>query len=195
MLEIQGKVISLDIIEKKFVCNLSRCKGACCVEGDAGAPLDIYEAEWLEINKDRLIPFLDEEGARIAKEKVFDRPTPTQYSTPLKNDKACIYSSRNEFGILKCNIEKAYLSGAIDFIKPISCHLYPIRIEKDPESHWEALNYDRWDICSPACELGNELGIPVYKFLKTALVRKYGDEFYNELDEVATDWIINLKKQ
>ncbi|MEO5583373.1 MAG: DUF3109 family protein [Saprospiraceae bacterium] len=189
MLEIQGKLISLDIIEKKFVCNLSRCKGACCVEGDAGAPLNVDEIKWLEKNINNVIPYLDDEGSTIVREKVFEKTSATAFCTPLKKDRACIYSSRNGQGILQCNIEKAYQDGAIDFIKPISCHLYPIRITKEEDQNWEALNYDQWDICSPACRLGAELGIPVYKFLKIALVRKYGVSFYDELDEIANEWI------
>lgn len=188
MLEIQGKLISLDIIEKKFVCNLTRCKGACCVEGDAGAPLDKSEAEWLANHLDLILPYLDEEGARLARVNAFDISLAATYSTPLKSDRACIYSSRNEHGILVCNIENAFKAGAIDFVKPISCHLYPIRVAKDQDTDWEALNYDQWDICSPACELGEELGVPVYKFLRTALIRKYGNTFYDELDEVAVQW-------
>jgi Protein of unknown function (DUF3109) len=194
MLEIQGKLISLDVIEKKFVCNLSRCKGACCVEGDAGAPLNPDEVSWLEKNIDNLLPYLDDESVEIAKKKVFEKTSASTYCTPLKKDKACIYSSRNDQGILQCNIEKAYLDGNIDFIKPISCHLYPIRIVKEKDQNWEALNYDQWDICSPACQLGAELGVPVYQFLKNALVRKYGITFYNELDEVAKEWINQSEK-
>ena len=189
MLEIQGKLISLDILEKKFVCNLSRCKGACCVEGDSGAPLDREEVDWLSKNIETIIPFLDEEGADIARGKVFEKTSETNYTTPLKKNKACIYSSKNELGILRCNIEKAYQAGSIEFIKPISCHLYPIRIAKNEIQNWEVLNYDQWDICNPACQLGAELDVPVYRFLKNALIRKYGDGFYQELDTIAIEWI------
>ncbi|MEP7322514.1 MAG: DUF3109 family protein [Saprospiraceae bacterium] len=194
MLEIQGKLISLDIIEKKFVCNLSRCKGACCVEGDAGAPLNTDEIIWLKENLEVLLPYLDEEGAKVAREKVFEKTSASTFCTPLKKDRACIYSSRNGQGILQCNIEKAYQDGTTDFIKPISCHLYPIRITKEEDQNWEALNYDEWDICSPACQLGTELGVPVYKFLKSPLIRKYGQGFYDELEEVAIDWIKQSQK-
>ncbi len=188
MFEVQGKLIHAELLEKKFVCDLKTCKGACCVEGDSGAPLDPDEVQWLEAHYLDLLPYLDAEGRSIVQQSRAQVHAVHGEVTPLKSDQACIYSTRNELGILQCGIEQAYLSGRTDFIKPISCHLYPIRVSKDPAVSWEALNYDRWDICNPACNLGEKLKIPVYQFLKTALIRKYGESFYKELEELATQW-------
>ncbi len=186
MFSIQGKIISLDVIEKHFVCDLDACKGACCIEGVSGAPLNPEEAEWLEQNINLIKPYMDEEGRSVADQTKAVYNEEFGLTTALKKDGACIYAHRNSNHILECAIEQAWAHGETDFIKPISCHLYPIRIKKSDS--FEALNYDRWDICGAACRQGEALGVPVYQFLKNALVRKYGEEFYNELDEVAKAW-------
>lgn len=188
MIEIKGKIVSLEIIENKFVCNLNACKGACCIEGIEGAPLEKNELEDLSRNKEHILDYLDEEGKSIIKERLASSKEINKWFTPLKKDGACAYSTKDEMGILHCGIEQSYKDKKSTFLKPISCHLYPIRIFKNIETGWEALNYDRWDICSPACAHGEMLKIPVYRFLKSALIRKYGEAFYNELDEVATQW-------
>lgn len=176
-----GKVIlSDDIKEKFFVCNLEKCKGACCVEGDLGAPLEENELAILDKIYDAVAPYLSEEGkAAIEKQGKYILDEDNEYSTTTIGGKECAYAIYDERGILKCGIEQAYLDGKTDYKKPISCHLYPIRARKYDE--FEALNYDRWDICSPACDFGKELGVEVYKFLKDPLIRKYGQVWYDEL--------------
>ncbi|MGY6558371.1 MAG: DUF3109 family protein [Nitritalea sp.] len=181
MIVIGKTVLSDDIKEQFFVCNLEKCKGACCVEGDAGAPLEDRETKLLEQLYPKIKPFITEAGQRVIESQgtwVYDmdgeKGTPT-----IGDNRECAYALYDERGILKCGIEQAYLAGVIPFKKPISCHLYPIRIDKYAD--FEALNYDRWDICAPACDLGTALGVPVYKFLKDPLIRKYGEAWYAEL--------------
>lgn len=180
MIIIQNTVISDDVAENFFVCNLDACKGACCVEGDLGAPLELEELEILKNEYPKIEPFLTEAGKQaIAAQGLYIEDWEGDYSTTTINDRECAYALYDERGILKCGIEQAYLAGATDFKKPISCHLYPIRVTK--YEGFEALNYDRWDICSPACSFGAKLGVPVYKFLREPLERKYGAEWYAEL--------------
>ncbi|QSE96999.1 DUF3109 family protein [Fulvivirga lutea] len=179
-----GKVIlSDDIKEKFFVCNLEKCKGACCVEGDLGAPLELDELKKLEDAYEAVKPYLMEEGiAAIEKEGKYVLDEDGEYSTTTIGGAECAYAVYDDKGILKCGIEEAYNDGKTDFKKPISCHLYPIRAKKYDE--FEALNYDRWHICNPACDFGKELGVEIYKFLKDPLIRKYGEQWYNELVEL-----------
>ncbi|UII32522.1 DUF3109 family protein [Fulvivirga ulvae] len=180
MIELGNVLLSDDIKEKFFVCNLEKCKGACCVEGDLGAPLENDELIKLVEVYEHVEPYLSEEGKKAIEEQgkyVLDEDD--EYSTPTIEGKECAYAIYDDRGILKCGIEQAYLDGKISFKKPISCHLYPIRSTKYDQ--FEALNYDRWSICSPACSLGEELQVPVYKFLKDALIRKYGEQWYNDL--------------
>ena len=173
-------VISDDLKESNFVCDLARCKGACCVEGDLGAPINLDEREILEKIYPQVKPYLSEKGIQAIEEQgtyVFDEDK--EYSTPTIGGKECAYAIYDQKGILKCGIEQAYFEKKISFQKPISCHLYPVRISK--YEAFEALNYDRWHICSPACQLGDTLKVPVYKFVKEALIRKYGQEWYDQL--------------
>lgn len=180
MIVVGNQVISDDVKERFFVCNLEKCKGACCVEGDLGAPLEKEELSKLEDIYDTVKPYLSKEGVEeIEKQGKYIRDWEGDYSTPTIHDRECAYAVYDEKGILKCGIEQAYLDGKTDFKKPISCHLYPIRITKYEK--YEALNYDRWEICSPACTLGEALNVPLYKFLREALVRKYGEQWYTEL--------------
>ncbi|WP_339923635.1 DUF3109 family protein [uncultured Cyclobacterium sp.] len=183
MILVGNAVISDDIKEQFFVCDLGKCKGACCVEGDAGAPLTDDEIEILDKDYPSIAPFLTDQGREAIAEKgtwVIDQENEKGTSTIGENG-ACAFSIKDERGILKCGIEDAYNNGKTTFKKPVSCHLYPIRITKYDE--YEALNYDRWEICDPACSLGNSLGVPLYRFLKDALVRKFGEEWYAELLE------------
>ena len=184
MLIVQDILISDDLVEKQFVCNLNACKGACCWEGDFGAPLEKEEMEILEKIYDKVAPYLTEEGkAAIKQQGLFKYyETPKEYGTPLIDNRACAFITYNEIGMAKCGIELAHEAGEIDFKKPISCHLYPVRVKKDRRIGFEALNYDQWDICSAACELGKKEQVPVYQFVKSALIRKYGAAFYQELD-------------
>lgn len=187
MLIIQDKLISDDVVEQQFICNLNACKGACCWEGDFGAPLESEELEILEEIYEKVEPYLSAEGKKAIAEKgkYVYYEEPAEYGTSLQPDGACAFMTKNELGMAKCGIEQAYLAGAINFKKPISCHLYPIRVKKDERVLFEALNYDSWDICSAACELGKKEQVPVYQFLKDAIIRKYGEAFYEELDAAA----------
>lgn len=188
MIQIEDKLISEDIFSEEFVCNLSKCKGACCVEGDMGAPLDKEETEILDKIFSKVKPFLTPEGVQAIEEQGTWEVDPNDgdFVTPLVNNNECAYVTYDVNGITKCGIEKAYEAGVVDWQKPISCHLYPIRV--DQYTTFQALNYHEWKICSDACELGKELQVPVYKFLKTPLIRKYGEEFYNVLSEAAEEY-------
>ena len=180
MILIENTCISDDIEDQFFVCNLDKCKGACCVEGDSGAPLDEDELAILDEIYPHVEPYLTQAGKDvIAKEGTYTKDWDGDYVTPIINGKECAYALYDERGILKCGIEQAYNDGKISYKKPISCHLYPIRVTKYEQYH--ALNYDRWEICSPACSLGQELGVPVYKFLKEPLMRAYGPKWYDQL--------------
>ena len=187
MILVGKAVISDDIKNNFFVCDLEKCKGACCVEGDVGAPLEKSETEILDNIYPQIKDYLSREGRETIEEfgtwvsdRDGDKVTPT-----IGNNEACAYAIVDEKGILKCGIEQAYLEGKTDFKKPISCHLYPIRVTKYDD--FEALNYDRWDICDPACALGDKLGVPIYKFLEEALIRKYGKAWYQELVQEIED--------
>ena len=183
MITLRNTILSDDIKEQFFVCDLLKCKGACCVEGDLGAPLDEDELEAMDDIYEDVKPYLSEEGVKAIEEQgayVLDEEG--DFSTPTIGGKECAYAVYGEKGILKCGIEQAYFDGKISYRKPISCQLYPIRVTKYEE--FEALNYDRWDICSPACDHGAALQVPVYKFLKDPLIRKYGAEWYHELTEL-----------
>jgi len=186
MFLIEGKLVSDEILEEKFVCDLSACKGACCVDGDYGAPLEKAEIEILEKIQEAISPFLSESGkAALKKEGLYTEQEGVGFTTTLVNGKECAYMTTNEKGIAQCGFETAWKAGATDFRKPISCHLYPIRVKKNEVVDFEALNYDRWDICKAACTLGSKLKVPVYKFLKEPLIRKYGESFYEALEEAA----------
>ncbi|MBP7184024.1 MAG: DUF3109 family protein [Saprospiraceae bacterium] len=191
MLLVQDKLISDDIITEHFVCNLDACKGACCWEGDFGAPLEDEELQILDDIYPIIKHLLSKEGiAAIEASKpytYFDEPK--EYGTTLVNGGACAFLIYEKNGIAKCAIEKAYEQGLIDFYKPISCHLYPIRVELLKKINSEALNYDRWDICATACTNGKSLKVPVYQFVKNALIRKYGEDFYAELETVAKEFV------
>jgi hypothetical protein len=188
MIQIEDKLISEDVFTEQFVCNLSKCKGACCVEGDVGAPLDKDETVILERIFDKVKPYLRPEGVKALEEQgtwTLD-PNDNDYVTPMIEGRECAYVIFDEKGVTKCGIEKAYEDGAVDWQKPISCHLYPIRANQ--YSTFVALNYHEWEICNDACILGKELQVPVYKFLKTPLIRKYGEEFYSTLCDAADEW-------
>ena len=182
MILIDNTCISDDIEDQLFVCNLDKCKGACCVEGDSGAPLEEDELAILDEIYPLVEPYLSEEGKKvIAEEGTYTKDFEGDYVTPVIDGRECVYAIYDKKGILKCGIEEAYNDGKIGFKKPISCHLYPIRVTKYDQYH--ALNYDRWEICSPACSFGQELKVPVYKFLKEPLIRAYGSNWYGQLTQ------------
>jgi hypothetical protein len=184
MIQVGNTLVSDDLLQKKFVCDLEKCRGACCVAGDSGAPLDEDELNVLSDIYEHVEPYLTEDGKKsIEKYGKYVIDSDGDYVTPLVNgDLECAYTVF-ENGIAKCGIEKAYQDGKITFKKPISCHLYPIRINK--LKNGEALNYHKWDLCKAACTLGKKLGVPVYQFLRTPLIRKYGEQWYNELEMAA----------
>ncbi len=185
MISIGDTLISEDILEKQFVCDLSACKGACCVEGDAGAPLEAEEVKILADEYEKVKSFLRPEGIKAIEEQgthVIDE-LDGEPVTPLVNDAECAYVVFDENGTTLCGIEKAWKEGKTHFRKPVSCHLYPIRVQK--YSSFEAVNYHKWKICAAACTLGESLKVPVYKFTKDALIRKYGSEWYSDLEKAA----------
>lgn len=187
MIIIQNVLIHEDIVKQQFLCNLNACKGACCWEGDYGAPLEKEELQTLIHIYRHIASFLREEGrAAIEAEGPYVYVEEAkQFSTTLLSSGACAFMVYDKKGIAKCGIEQAYNAGATSFKKPISCHLYPIRVSKNKQTGFEMINYDQWEICSAACSLGEKEQMPVYKFVKEALIRKYGPDFYEALDVTA----------
>jgi len=184
MFQLGKTIISEAIIKNDFVCNLSACKGACCIDGDAGAPLTKDEAQILKDIYPKVKPFLRPEGIDVIKAQGTSIKTAFgELETPLINGADCAYVMFDEKNTALCAIEEAYNQGEVTFKKPVSCHLYPIRV-KDYTA-FSAVNYDKWEICDAACSLGKELEVPVYKFVKEALIRKFGKEWYAELEKVA----------
>lgn len=183
MLQIENTLVSLDIIEKKFVCDLNACKGECCIDGDSGAPLEEEEVKILEEIYPLVEPYVTRKGREVAKKDgltMVDEEGDTV--TTLIDKKECMFTIF-EKGIALCAIDKAYRDGKVKFQKPISCFLYPIRVKKYAD--FVAVNYDKWEICKPARILGEKTGVPVYKFLKEPLLRKFGKEWYEQLEYAA----------
>jgi hypothetical protein len=187
MIIIQGKLVREDVLEEEFACHLEACKGACCWEGDWGAPLEDEELKVLEREYPNIRPFLSEEG-----QKAIDEHGPYAYyeepkenGTLLLKNGACAFLSRDENGIARCGIERAFEAGATPFPKPVSCHLYPVRAAQDPQTGLEMLVYDRWDICAAACRKGQKEGVPLHQFVKNGLIRKYGAAWFEELEAAA----------
>lgn len=186
MIQIDDKVISIDIFQRKYICDISKCHGDCCEEGDSGAPLEDNETQILEDIYPAVEPYLTETGkAEIARQGKWVVDEDGDKVTPIIGRRECVYAIRDTDGTWKCAIEKAFYDGKVTFKKPISCHLYPIRVTK--YRTFEALNFHEWNVCKPAFELGEKVGTPVYKFLKEPIIRKYGEEFYNELENVAPE--------
>lgn len=189
LIVIDNILISDDVVEKQFVCDLNKCKGGCCEEGDAGAPLDDNELDIVLEMYEKIKPYLSEASimevekkGKYVYNKEFGWVTPT-----LGNDnEICVYGNRDEKGIIKCAFEQAYYDGVIPWKKPISCHLFPIIAKKGKHGDYEKVNYEpREKLCNPACSLGKKLEVLTYEFLKEPLTRKYGEEFYKTLDKVA----------
>jgi hypothetical protein len=187
MIAIDNVLVSDDVIEAKFVCDLHKCKGGCCEDGDAGAPLEKDEKKVLDENFDVIKPYLTKEGLREIERRgkyLYDREF--GWVTPTIGGKICAYGFRDAHGIIKCGIEQAYNDGKLSWKKPISCHLYPIKISKRKE--YTNVNYEPRDVlCKPGCALGKKLKLPVYQFLKEAIVRKFGNEFYSTLHQIAVE--------
>ena len=187
MFQLGKTIVSEEIIENDFVCNLNACKGACCIDGEAGAPLEDKETDILVEIYPKVKPFLRPEGvAAIESQGAFVKGEDGEWETPLVHGSECAYVIFSDKGIAKCGLEEAYNQGATKWRKPVSCHLYPIRVRE--YSEFTAVNYHKWEICDPACALGTELQVPIYKFVKEALIRKFGKEWYAELEQVAKDF-------
>lgn len=186
MVQIDDVVVSLDVLRESFCCDLGACKGACCIEGDAGAPVELEEVEKLEavlpliwkdlspeaqdvINRQGVV-YTDEEGDLV---------------TSIVNGKDCVFTCYDQSGCCYCAIEKAYRAGLTDFYKPVSCHLYPIRV--GDYGPYKAVNYHRWDVCKAAVLMGRKENIPVYRFLREPLIRKFGEVWYRELEDVVQE--------
>lgn len=192
MIVIDNVLVSDDVVEKQFVCDLGKCKGGCCEDGDAGAPLEIKELKIIDEEYEKVKPYLtpaavaeiDKKG-RYVYDKEFGWVTPT---LPSDNE-ICVYAYREPNGLIKCAFEQAYYDGLTAWKKPISCHLYPIIARAGKHGDYDRVNYSpREKMCKPACLLGEKLKIPVYKFLKEPLIRKFGEQFYEALDTVAKDY-------
>lgn len=187
MIQIDNTLVSLDVLERQFICDLSHCKGICCVEGDSGAPLlekEVAELEkalpiiWKDLSpeaqqviKQQGVSYVDEEGDLV---------------TSIVNGKDCVFTCYDSDGTCKCAIEKAYREGKVSFYKPVSCHLYPIRVTE--YESFDAVNTHQWEICKAAEIVGKKEGLPLYKFLKEPLIRRFGEEWYKALEEVAEEW-------
>lgn len=183
---IQDVLVSDEVLEKKFRCDLAACKGACCWEGDYGAPLSEEELPILERIYPLVRPFLTPAGQNVLdRVGAWEYPEDLEdYATPLIDGGPCAYIAYDALGIAQCGIEQAWKSGAIDFQKPVSCHLYPLRARKEPAG-FEVLNYEHWSICAAACNAGIRDDVPVYRFVRDALLRKYGADFYAALEAAA----------
>tara|TARA_B100000886_G_scaffold234436_1_gene163927 strand:- start:13299 stop:13871 length:573 start_codon:yes stop_codon:yes gene_type:complete len=184
MIQVEDKIVSFDVFEKQFVCDLSACKGACCVDGDAGAPLTDDELDVLSKIFDEVKPYMRQEGiTAIEQQGMYVVDVDGDNTTALVNNRECAFVSFDQDGTAKCSIEQAHHDGKIEFKKPISCHLFPIRTKKYRD--FEAVNYEFIDICQPACECGQKLQVPVYRFLKEPLIRSYGEGWFEQLSEAA----------
>lgn len=191
MLQIDDTVISLELLDEHFVCDLGSCKGICCIEGDDGAPLEDAEVKIIE----DLLPVIWDDLTEISKEVI--RKQGVSYIdddgepvTSIVNGAECVFTYTDETGVCKCAIEKAYRAGKTDFYKPISCHLYPVRLQKYNE--FTAVNYHRWNVCNCARTLGGKLGTPIYRFLREPLIRRFGAAWYEQL-EIADAELKNRK--
>ncbi len=187
MIAIDNVLLSDEIINEQFVCDLTSCKGACCVDGDAGAPLGNMELKNIDEVFIEVLPYLSQEGIdEINKQGKYVYDKEFGWVTPTINSKVCVYGIYDKNGIVKCGIEQAYLDGKTNWKKPISCHLFPIIVKKSSDGKTEYANYEpREDHCKAACILGKKLKVPVYQFLKEPLVRKFGEPFYEALSATA----------
>jgi hypothetical protein len=191
LIAIENVLISDEVIDAQFVCDLSKCKGGCCEDGDAGAPLTKEELDFVNNAYEIVKPYMTREGIAVTERNgryEYDREF--GWVTPTIEGKMCAYGIRDKNGIIMCAFELAFNDGKTAWKKPISCHLYPIKVKKTKE--YELLNYEpREGMCSPACVLGKKLKVPTYVFLKDALIRKYGEDFYGLLEQVAEQYYNN----
>lgn len=190
MIAIDNILISDDVVEAQFVCDLDKCKGGCCEDGDAGAPLEPQELDEIVHLFEKVKPFLPEDALKeIERQGLYRYDKEFGWVTPTINGGICVYGLRDEKGIIKCAFEKLYYEEGSNWKKPISCHLYPIKTKKSKNGEYEMVNYEpRETLCKSGCSLGKKLKVPVYQFLKESIIRKYGNEFYEALDQVAQDY-------
>lgn len=197
MIAIDNVLVSDAVVEAQFVCDLVKCKGGCCEDGDAGAPLETKELEILNEIYEIVKPYLTSEGIRCIERSgryVYDRDF--GWVTPTIEGKMCAYGFKDDQGIIKCGIEQAYRDGKIGFKKPVSCHLYPVIDNKGKNGGFDRMNYEpRPTLCSPACALGKKLKVPVFRFLKEPIIRRYGEAFYEALEKVAGEHSRPQKRQ
>ena len=184
MIQIEDKIVSQDVFDVLFACDYAACKGACCVEGDSGAPLEPGEAELLR----QYLPLVEhllspQARAIIAEQGVSYLDEDGDEVTSIVEGKDCVFTTYDEHGNCQCAFEKVYYEGKSDFIKPLSCQLYPIRLTRYPD--FTAVNYHKWSLCKCALKRGRQLQLPVYQFLKAPLIRAFGEEWYTQLEEVA----------
>lgn len=187
MFLIQNTLVSLDVIEKEFCCDLDTCRGCCCIEGDAGAPVSDEEVAEIEQIMPLLLPEMTKEARAVVEKQGISYLDPSgERVTSIVNDKDCIFARTDHNGWCYCLIEKAYNAGKIGFKKPISCHLYPIRLTR--VGNYIGVEYHRWDICHCARQLGKKKHIPLYQFLREPLIRRFGEAWYAELELTASEW-------
>ena len=190
MIVIDNIYVSDEVVEEQFVCDLHKCKGGCCIDGDAGAPLANDELKEVNEAFNEVKHLLNKEALQIIEQEgnyVYDREF--GWVTPTISNGMCVYGLVDENGIVKCSFEQVYNEGKTNWKKPISCHLYPIKISRSKLTNQEYVNYEPRDpICNPGCALGQKLKVPTYVFLKEALIRKYGDDFYEVLTQIADQY-------
>jgi hypothetical protein len=193
VIAIDNILVSDLIVEEQFVCDLHKCKGGCCEDGDAGAPLEDVEMDLLNEVYPIVKNYLTPEGIKEIEQKGrYQYHKEFGWVTPTIQNKMCAYGFRDKHGIIKCGIEQAYYDGKISWKKPISCHLYPIKIKKSSE--YEMVNYEpRESLCNPGCALGEKLKVPAFVFLKESLIRKYGEDFYLALEQIAQNYFADKK--
>ncbi|MDO9153789.1 MAG: DUF3109 family protein [Paludibacter sp.] len=192
MLQIDETIISFDLLEEHFVCDLAKCKGNCCIEGDAGAPLTLNEVKIIE----NLLPIIWDDLTEKSKEVILKQGVSyidedEESVTSIVDGRECVFTFTDQHGICKCAIEKAFREGKSKFYKPVSCHLYPVRLQKYNE--FTAVNYHRWSVCECAIVLGRKLKMPVYQFLKEPLVRQFGQEWFNQLELADREFKLNKR--
>jgi hypothetical protein len=190
MIAIGNLLVSDALVEEQFICDLHKCKGGCCVDGDAGAPLEESELAKLEEVFQEVKSLLSSDHlAEIEKQGLYVHNKEFGWVTPAINGGICIYANTDPQGIVKCAIEQAFYDGKTTWKKPISCHLFPVRIKKSKSGKQTYVNYEpRPTLCKPACQLGKKQKLPVYQFVREALIRKFGQSFYDALHAVATDY-------
>jgi len=187
LIAIDNILVSDEVISEQFVCDLNKCKGGCCEDGDSGAPLSNEELEFLRDFIEEIKPYITPEGLKLLEtEGLYKYDQEFGWVTPTIGGRMCAYGYKDQQGIIKCGIEQAYLDKKISWRKPISCHLFPVKITRSKRRDQEYVNYEpREDLCKAACKLGRQLKVPVYVFLREALIRKYGKDFYSTLEAAA----------